>query len=237
MKTRTAASLTGCREWRSWVSTAGAGPGSARSLDGRSVTLLPCPTSPPSSPSRTSSWSRSTCRSGSRTTASAPATSRPAGGWPGAASSVFPAPVRPVLRRDDYDEARTTSLAASGRSLSVQAFGIWCPRSGRSTTPSATRRTDRVHEVHPELSFRALDGRVTDRKGSAQRARSAAPRAASRSWTCDDALADAPARRAGGRRARRLRGRVVGAAAGRRAGRVRRRRPADARGRPMRICW
>ncbi|MDP9391389.1 MAG: DUF429 domain-containing protein [Actinomycetota bacterium] len=36
----------------------------------------------------------------------------------GAASSVFPAPVRPVLRASAYDEARSLSLAASGRSLS-----------------------------------------------------------------------------------------------------------------------
>jgi predicted RNase H-like nuclease len=37
----------------------------------------------------------------------------------------------------------------------------------------------RVHEVHPELSFRALDGRVTDRKASgsglAQRLRALQP--------------------------------------------------------------
>jgi len=93
---------------------------------------------------------------------------------PGAASSVFPAPVRPVLGTTTYDEARTTSLAASGRSLSVQTFAL--VPAIRSLDDALGEPPDpRVHEVHPELSFRALDGRVTDRKlsgsGLAQRIR------------------------------------------------------------------
>jgi predicted RNase H-like nuclease len=84
---------------------------------------------------------------------------------PGAASSVFPAPVRPVLHTTTYDEARTTSLAASGRSLSVQSFAL--VPAIRSVDDGLGDPPDpRVHEVHPELSFRALDGRVTDRKAS-----------------------------------------------------------------------
>ena len=97
---------------------------------------------------------------------------------PGAASSVFPAPVRPVLRTTTYDEARTTSLAASGRSLSVQTFAL-VPAIRSLDDALGDPPDPRVHEVHPELSFRALDGRVTDRKtsgsGLAQRIRALEP--------------------------------------------------------------
>jgi predicted RNase H-like nuclease len=93
---------------------------------------------------------------------------------PGAASSVFPAPVRPVLRTTTYDEARTTSLATAGRSLSVQTFAL-VPAIRSLDDALGDPPDPRVHEVHPELSFRALDGRVTDRKvsgsGLAQRIR------------------------------------------------------------------
>ncbi len=83
----------------------------------------------------------------------------------GAASSVFPAPVRPVLRATTYDEARTMSLAASGRSLSVQTYAL-VPAIRSLDDALGDPPDPRVHEVHPELSFRALDGRVTDRKAS-----------------------------------------------------------------------
>ena len=109
----------------------------------------------------------------------------------GAASSVFPAPVRPVLRASTYDEARSTSLAASGRSLSVQTFGLL--PAIRSLDDALGEPPDpRVHEVHPELSFRALDGRVADRKASvaglAQRIR-----ALEEAMDVLDALAGVPA--------------------------------------------
>lgn len=84
---------------------------------------------------------------------------------PGARSSVFPAPVRSVLGTTTYDEARATSLGASGRSLSVQSFAL--VPAIRSVDDALGDPPDpRVHEVHPELSFRALDERVTDRKAS-----------------------------------------------------------------------
>jgi predicted RNase H-like nuclease len=97
---------------------------------------------------------------------------------PGAAGSVFPAPVRPVLSTTTYDAARTTSLAASGRSLSVQTFGL-VPAIRSLDAALGDPPDPRVHEVHPELSFRALDRRVTDRKtsvnGLAQRIRALEP--------------------------------------------------------------
>jgi predicted RNase H-like nuclease len=154
---------------------------------------------------------------------------------PGAASSVFPAPVRPVLSTTTYDAARTTSLAASGRSLSVQTFGL-VPAIRSLDDALGDPPDPRVHEVHPELSFRALDGRVTDRKtsvnGLAQRIRALEPvmdvldalAVAAADLPLVDAL-DACAAAWSARRLADGRGESVG------DGRT------DARGRPMRICW
>ncbi|RZU30780.1 DUF429 domain-containing protein [Blastococcus saxobsidens] len=153
----------------------------------------------------------------------------------GAASSVFPAPVRPVLGAGSYEEARRISVAASGKSLSAQAWQL----------TASIRQVDdalgdppasRVVEVHPELTFRGMDSRVRDRKatapGQAQRLR-----ALGRWMDVLDGLAAAPpdiplvdaldacaaawsaARLAGGE------GECVGDGA------------TDRRGRPMRICW
>jgi predicted RNase H-like nuclease len=152
-----------------------------------------------------------------------------------AGSSVFPAPVRPVLSARTYDEARSTSLAASGRSLSVQTFGL-VPAIRSLDDALGDPPDPRVHEVHPEVSFRALDGRVADRKASAaglaQRIR-----ALEAAMDVLDALSGAPAwvpmvdaldACAAAWSARRLADGVaecVGDDA------------TDARGRPMRICW
>ncbi len=111
-----------------------------------------------------------------------------------AAGSVFPAPVRAVLEATDYAHARELSRRATGgrRAPSAQTYQL----------VAAVRAVDdalgdppleHVAEVHPELAFRALDGRVADPKvtarGLAQRL------AALRSvMDVDDALLDAPAR-------------------------------------------
>lgn len=84
---------------------------------------------------------------------------------PGAASSVFPAPVRSVLHATTYDEARAVSVAAAGRSLSVQSFAL-VPAIRSLDDALGDPHDPRVHEVHPELSFRTLDERVIDRKAS-----------------------------------------------------------------------
>jgi predicted RNase H-like nuclease len=108
-----------------------------------------------------------------------------------AGSSVFPAPVRPVLAVADYPAARIAAVAASGRSLSVQAFNL-VPAIRALDEALGEPPDPRVHEVHPELSFRALDGRVADRKttrrGLAQRLR-----ALQQVMDVLDALAEAPA--------------------------------------------
>ena len=154
---------------------------------------------------------------------------------PGAASSVFPAPVRPVLRTTTYDEAREASLAAAGRSLSMQTFAL-VPAIRSLDDALGDPPDPRVHEVHPEVSFRSLDDRVTDRKSSgsglAQRLR-----ALGAVMDVLDALAqdragvpvvdalDACAAAWSARRIADGRGECVGDGA------------TDSRGRPMRICW
>jgi predicted RNase H-like nuclease len=157
------------------------------------------------------------------------------GRLPGAASSVFPAPVRPVLHATTYAEARSTSLAAAGRSLSAQSFAL--VPAIRSLDDALGDPPDPwVVEVHPELSFRALDARVTDRKasgsGAAQRIR-----ALERVMDVLDALAedrtgvpitDALDACAAAWSARRIADGVAECVGDGRT---------DARGRPMRICW
>jgi predicted RNase H-like nuclease len=152
-----------------------------------------------------------------------------------AGSSVFPAPLRPVLAATDYADACRISREASGRALSVQAWNL--VPSIRSLDDALGRPPDdRVVEVHPELAFRALDPRVADPKatarGLAQRIRALEP-----VMNVLDALSAAPARVpavdaldacAAAWSARRLAdglGECVGDGA------------TDRRGRPMRICW
>ena len=152
-----------------------------------------------------------------------------------AGSSVFPAPVRPALAAVDYADARAKAVAASRRSLSAQAFQL-VPAIRDLDAALGDPPDPRVHEVHPELSFRALDGRVTHRKASgnglAQRIRALEP-----VMDVLDALADAPpevptidaldACAAAWSAQRIAEGRAESVGDDRR----------DARGRPMRICW
>jgi predicted RNase H-like nuclease len=155
----------------------------------------------------------------------------------GAGSSVFPTPVRAVLAAADYGEARALSRAATDppRAPSAQAFQL--VRSIRDLDDALGDPPDeRVVEVHPELSFRALGAGVRDPKPTA---RGAAQRLAAlrEVMDVDAALLAAPPRVplvdaldacAVAWSARRLAGgtaECVGDGA------------VDARGRPMRICW
>jgi predicted RNase H-like nuclease len=153
-----------------------------------------------------------------------------------AGNSVFPAPVRAVLRARDYTEARQLSVEATGgRSLSAQSFQLVAAIRGLDDV-LGDPPSERVVEVHPELAFRALDDRVCDPKssarGQAQRIRALQP-----VMDVLDALAAAPPRVpavdaldacAAAWSARRIAdgtAECVGDGA------------TDARGRPMRICW
>ncbi|MGY2075595.1 DUF429 domain-containing protein [Blastococcus sp. SYSU DS0828] len=109
-----------------------------------------------------------------------------------AGSSVFPAPLRPVLGAADYADACRISVAVSGKALSKQAW-LLVPSIRSLDEVLGDPPDPRVHEVHPELAFRALDDRVRDPKatarGLAQRLAALRP-----VMDVDRALAEAPPR-------------------------------------------
>jgi predicted RNase H-like nuclease len=73
-------------------------------------------------------------------------------------SSVFPAPLRCVLGSPTYEEACARSLAACGRMLSKQVFGI-VPKIEAVDAAIDPRLQSVLVEVHPEVSFAAMAGR------------------------------------------------------------------------------
>ena len=108
-----------------------------------------------------------------------------------AGSSVFPAPLRPVLGCRSYEEACAVSRAASGKALSVQAWNL-VPAIRSLDEALGDPPNSRVHEAFPELAFRALDPRVARPKATA---RGLAERIRALEPVLDvlDALAEAPA--------------------------------------------
>lgn len=87
---------------------------------------------------------------------------------PGRASTVFSSPALSALRSETYDAANAANRAALGKGLSRQAFAL-LPKivdvhDWLQTSPSVP-----VIEVHPEVSFAAMNGRVvTDSKKTPQ---------------------------------------------------------------------
>src|SRR5271165_5731978 len=80
-------------------------------------------------------------------------------------SSVFPAPVRPVLGATSYQQAKELSRrsAEDGKAISKQTWAIVCKIfevDDLLRTRPALR--DVVREVHPEVSFCELAGRPMD---------------------------------------------------------------------------
>jgi len=73
------------------------------------------------------------------------------------ASSIFPAPVRPSLSANDYHSANTIARKYSGRGLNKQSFFLLdkIRQVDDLMTPPLQRR---VREIHPEVSFWALNG-------------------------------------------------------------------------------
>jgi len=154
-----------------------------------------------------------------------------------AGSSVFPTPVRAVLATDDYAEARALSRAATDppRAPSAQSFQL--VKAIRSLDDAlGDPPADHVVEVHPELAFRALDPELRDAKVTARgmARRLAALRTV---MDVDAALLAAPPRVpavdaldacAAAWSARRIADGVAECVGD---------GTADARGRPMRICW
>ena len=74
-------------------------------------------------------------------------------------SSVFPTPVRAALGAVDYRDACDLSFAVSGRKLSKQAYNLLPKiRQLDQLLLANPQRSDRVHEVHPELAFCQWNG-------------------------------------------------------------------------------
>jgi predicted RNase H-like nuclease len=73
------------------------------------------------------------------------------------ASSVFTAPVRACLSAGDYETASAISFEYSGKKLSKQSFALFekIRQVDDLMTPALQ---DRVREIHPEVSFWALNG-------------------------------------------------------------------------------
>ena len=75
------------------------------------------------------------------------------------ASSVFSAPVRPVLEAPDYAAANALSRRLSGKGLSRQSWGIVPKiREVDAFLRAQPAWIGRVREVHPELCFHAFAG-------------------------------------------------------------------------------
>jgi predicted RNase H-like nuclease len=95
-----------------------------------------------------------------------------------AGSSVFPAPLRPVLGCASYEEACLVSRTASGKALSMQAWNL-VPAIRSLDDALGDPPDPRVHEAFPELAFRTLDPRVASPKattrGLAERIRALEP--------------------------------------------------------------
>ncbi|MGM0516614.1 MAG: DUF429 domain-containing protein [Pseudomonadota bacterium] len=79
----------------------------------------------------------------------------------GRASSVFPAPLRPALGAATHAEATRLSRAVGGRGVSAQAWNLFARvREVDEWLHQTPEWRKRVVEVHPELSFLALNDDV-----------------------------------------------------------------------------
>lgn len=77
----------------------------------------------------------------------------------GRASSVFPAPLRPVLQAASYTEALRRSRALSGKGLSKQTYNIAGKiREVDLLLRGSARAREMIRESHPEVCFWALAG-------------------------------------------------------------------------------
>jgi predicted RNase H-like nuclease len=79
----------------------------------------------------------------------------------GRAASVFSAPARPVLAAASYPQALELNRQATGRGLSVQAWGIVPKiREIDALLRNSTSLQGVLRECHPELCFRALNDKL-----------------------------------------------------------------------------
>jgi predicted RNase H-like nuclease len=73
------------------------------------------------------------------------------------ANSVFPAPVRAVLKATSYEEACALSVGACGKGVSKQLFNILRKIADVDSIMNAELQS-KVVEVHPEVCFWAMAG-------------------------------------------------------------------------------
>jgi len=72
-------------------------------------------------------------------------------------SSVFPAPLRPMLVATNYREACDIRAAREGKRMSIQAWGILAKiRDVDHVLAADPGLQERIHEVHPEVCFRFM---------------------------------------------------------------------------------
>ena len=74
-------------------------------------------------------------------------------------SSDFPTPPRAILEAPTYDEALALAQALGGPGISRQSFAL-APKI--LEVDAAASSDDRIVEVHPEVSFRAMAGHPID---------------------------------------------------------------------------
>jgi predicted RNase H-like nuclease len=74
-------------------------------------------------------------------------------------SSVFPTPPRAVLEAATYEDAVTLARALSGPGISKQSFAL-APKI--LEVDVAASEDERIFEIHPEVSFRAMAGHPID---------------------------------------------------------------------------
>lgn len=73
------------------------------------------------------------------------------------ASSIFSAPLRSVLGATSHEDASSRRFARDGKRMSIQAYNILAKISEVDAALRDAEMRDRVHEVHPELSFAAMN--------------------------------------------------------------------------------
>jgi predicted RNase H-like nuclease len=71
----------------------------------------------------------------------------------GRASSIFSAPIRPLLHCASYREACELGRSIDGRAISKQTWNILAKIREADVVLRAPQRSFAMHEVHPELSF------------------------------------------------------------------------------------
>ena len=130
---------------------------------------------------------------------------------PGRASSVFTTLTRPAYLAADRAEADAVNRGLSGQGVGAQAFALRA-KILEVDAWLRSRPTVDVVEVHPEVSFTTMTGGPLP--GKRTRAGAAGPAGGARRGRSRPAIGAQGHRLRRRRRARRLRGRLVGAPAG-----------------------